>query len=156
LALLLHLDWLSPNNIGSYIAIAASLPREELTAMLSHAEAERIQNGWSKEALSARKKSDAKIFLLIEKASEKAKISPLRTFHKELYHYLSSSTHQDFSAAADYMNAITSEVDPHQIVPENFNYDIKTIVRFANFSAAHICSMVSSDIGVALEGLASG
>lgn len=155
LALLLHLDWLNPNSIGSYIAVAASLPRQELTAVLSQAEAERIQNGWSKEASNARRKSDAKIFLFIEKVSEKAKISPLRSFHKELYHYLSSSSHQDFSAASDYMNAITSEVDPHLIVPENFKYDIGTIVRFANFSAAHICSMVSSDIGVAIEGLTS-
>jgi hypothetical protein len=143
-----YLDWLSPHRMGVMIQWSSQLKSREFNEILVKIKAERLSKGWSESAAETSRKSDVRLFTLAHRVSERAKLSPLGTFHDEFYAIFSRYAHQDFNMMAEFAHALKHHDIAKPLSYENAEADIKDLIRFADLSTALICSCVKTDIGV--------
>jgi hypothetical protein len=152
LAVSVYLDWLAPELIGWYFQLNAAMGKQG-RSIFHRGKSERLKSGWPEAMAEAARKSEAKLYDLVLHVKERAKISPLRAFHDELYRAMSQPTHQDFLEASLYAHALEEHTEPAQLRSEAYEGDITVIVQYADLSAALICYCVDNDIGSKEGGL---
>ena len=127
---------------------ASQISNKEWNQILIKHKEERILKGWPEPSAEIRKKSDARLYSLVRKVSERAKLTPLGSFHETLYAMFSQFAHQDFTMMADFAHALKPHDTGKPLLYANAKSDVETIIRFADLSSALIFDCVKTDIGV--------
>lgn len=137
-----YIDWLAPEAIGPYAQLFSIVSRKDWENMRKKFYEENRNNEWSEVQIREIQKSDNRLYDLLTKVSEKAKLNPLRSKHKDLYSFLSRFAHQDFYITARHAHTLT--------LPEELRDDpkfIKYVTLYMDIIITQIISNINSDLG---------
>jgi hypothetical protein len=147
LALSLHLDWLAPEHMGEYFLWVAH-GSEILKRAMKSVDRTRAKAKWPNTLIATLRTSDNKTVNLINKISGRAALSPFATLHKNIYGFLSTRTHQDFSAAIPFTNSLLARSPLGSFRTGEEKTELWHLLRCADLSVALICESIWSDTGV--------
>ena len=103
---------------------------------------EKRKEGWSNSQIKLLMQGDNRLYDLLTKVSEKAKINPLGPKHHDLYSFLSRYAHQDFFITARHAHMLNN---PQELKddPEFLRY----IAVYMDIIVAQIIHYIEADLG---------
>lgn len=137
-----YIDWLAPEDIGPYTQLFSITTRKAWGEMRKEYYNEKRKEEWSNAQIKALMQGDNRLYDLLTKVSEKAKINPLGPRHHDLYGFLSRFAHQDFFVTARHAHILNN--------PQELKDDpefLKYLKVYLDIIVAQIIHCIKDDLG---------
>jgi hypothetical protein len=147
LVLFFYIDWLAPQVIGPWLQRSAVSSKQEVIRQMEAYYEEKRAEGWDDATVDTLQKANRRTYDLVSKVIEKARLNPLSSQHKDLYRYLSSIVHQDFTMTARYAHTLEDEMHT-----QDDEAALANLITFADVLTAQVVTRITSDTGDLKQG----